>query len=178
MISDDSLDAWDDQGPPICFNNREIRKMLELAHAGKDDVFYDLGSGWGHNLIIALTEFDVKKAVGIEDDRERYHVSVNRMKKWKIPKDRWAIVPGRFEDVLANKVPQASPREASIVFYGRSTDESTLNGIARNLSSGDDSLTITTVSFQKSCQSKTIFPSTSQLHRSEDRPLNWNGSEQ
>jgi hypothetical protein len=134
LISEDSLDTWDIQGPPICFNNLQIRKMLELAHAGKDDVFYDLDSGWGQNLIIALTEYDVKKAVGVEDDRDRYDFSVKRLKEWKIPKKRWEIVPRRFEDVLSGKAPQANPHEASMIFYGLANDESILNDIARNLS--------------------------------------------
>jgi len=133
VISDDTISSWEDQGPPICFNNQLIRKMLKLASAGKDDVFYDLGSGWGQNMIIALSEFKVKKAVGIEDDRERYDVSTKRLRKWKIPESRWAVVPQRFEKVLGEKVPDASLREATIVFYGLSTDISTLNSIARNL---------------------------------------------
>jgi precorrin-6B methylase 2 len=136
VILENTIGSWEDQGPPICFNNREIRKMLELAKVGRDDVLYDLGSGWGQNLIIALTEFDVKKAIGVEDDRERYQISVNRLRKWHIPQERWVVIPGRFEKVLAQKVPQANPLEATVIFYGLSTDRFTLNNISRNLRTG------------------------------------------
>ena len=40
-------------GPAILFTNPEIRRMLKLAGAGQRDVFFDLGCGWGQNLIIA-----------------------------------------------------------------------------------------------------------------------------
>ncbi len=43
-----------------------VRKMLELAEAGPNDIVYDLGAGDGRIVIIAAREFNVKKAVGIE----------------------------------------------------------------------------------------------------------------
>ncbi len=43
-----------------------VRKMLELAGAGSDDIVYDLGAGDGRVVIIAVREFGVKKAVGVE----------------------------------------------------------------------------------------------------------------
>ncbi|MFH7903012.1 MAG: hypothetical protein QXQ19_00895, partial [Candidatus Aenigmatarchaeota archaeon] len=43
-----------------------IRKMLKLAKVNRRDVLYDLGSGDGRVLRIAVKEFKVKKAIGIE----------------------------------------------------------------------------------------------------------------
>ncbi len=43
-----------------------VRKMLELAGAGPNDIVYDLGAGDGRIVIIAVREFNVKKAIGIE----------------------------------------------------------------------------------------------------------------
>lgn len=136
VILDVSLEDWTGEGPPIRFTNREIRKMLYLADAGKDDVFYDLGSGWGQNLIIAVTEYDVKKAVGIEDHRDRFHASVRRFEKRKIPQDRWTIICNRFEKVLAGKVKEVDPKEATIMFYGLETDLAILKSIAGVLADG------------------------------------------
>ncbi len=53
-------------GPEVAQSNRNIRKMLQLARASKSDVFYDLGCGRGQLCIIAVTEFGVKRAVGID----------------------------------------------------------------------------------------------------------------
>ncbi|MEM5820067.1 MAG: SAM-dependent methyltransferase [Candidatus Aenigmatarchaeota archaeon] len=43
-----------------------IRKMLKLAKVNRKDVLYDLGSGDGRVLRIAVKEFKIKKAIGIE----------------------------------------------------------------------------------------------------------------
>jgi ribosomal protein L11 methylase PrmA len=48
-----------------------VRAMLKLAEAGPDDIVYDLGCGDGRILIMAVKEFGVKKAVGIDKDPDR-----------------------------------------------------------------------------------------------------------
>ena len=58
-------------GPEDYQSNRYIRKILRLAQASKRDVFYDLGCGRGQLCIIAVKEFGVKRAVGIEMHRGR-----------------------------------------------------------------------------------------------------------
>jgi cyclopropane fatty-acyl-phospholipid synthase-like methyltransferase len=73
-------------GPAIMFPNPEIRRMLNLAAVGPKDIFYDVGCGWAQNLIIALTEFDVKKAIGLENDSSRYEVASKRIKQLGLTK--------------------------------------------------------------------------------------------
>ena len=53
-------------GPEDYQSNRHIRKLLTLARAARRDVFYDLGCGRGQLCVVAVTEFGVRKAVGIE----------------------------------------------------------------------------------------------------------------
>lgn len=72
--------------------------MFDLANLDKDDTFYDLGSGWGQSLIIALTEYGVKFAVGIEQDKERQSVSIERLKKRGLGSQS-KIVSGDFQDL-------------------------------------------------------------------------------
>lgn len=45
--------------------------MLRFGGAGKNDVFYDLGCGAGQLCIIAVEEFNVRKAVGIDYHKGR-----------------------------------------------------------------------------------------------------------
>ena len=47
-----------------------VRAMLGLAGASVNDIVYDLGCGDGRVLLVAVEEYRVKKAVGIEDDPE------------------------------------------------------------------------------------------------------------
>jgi precorrin-6B methylase 2 len=136
MIDDVCLDDDEDKGYPILFTNTEIRKMLSLAKAGPRDVFYDLGSGWGQNLIVALTEFKVSKAVGIEQDRERHHVSQERLENRRIPAERVSVARDEFERVLSGRAKGVNLLDATIVFYGLSTNKEILNGIKKRLRDG------------------------------------------
>jgi predicted RNA methylase len=58
-------------GPEDYQSGRHIRKILNLARASRGDVFYDLGCGRGQLCIVAVAEFGVKRAVGIEMHRGR-----------------------------------------------------------------------------------------------------------
>ncbi|SHO47071.1 hypothetical protein NSIN_30337 [Nitrosotalea sinensis] len=108
-------------GPPIMFTNPHIRKMFNFVNASNDDVFYDLGSGWAQNIIIGITEFNLKKCIGIESDEDRYQNSIRRLKKYKIPKNRAKIIHGKFEDLFENKIKGVNLKEATIIFYGLET---------------------------------------------------------
>src|SRR5437867_3724337 len=110
--------------------------MLTLAGVGPPDVFYDLGSAWGQNLIIAVTEFHVKRAVGIERDRERHHVCTERLKKWRIPPSRGTATLEDFYRVLAGRVKGVDLGEATVVFYGLSTDKFIIDRLKRHLKKG------------------------------------------
>jgi len=57
------------------------RAMLKLANAGPDDIVYDLGCGDGRILILATKEFNVKKAVGIDNDPRRIAEAIENAKK-------------------------------------------------------------------------------------------------
>jgi methylase of polypeptide subunit release factors len=48
-----------------------VTSMLRMAHVGKDDVVYDLGSGDGRIVIAAVKEFGAARGVGIEIDGAR-----------------------------------------------------------------------------------------------------------
>ena len=101
-------------GDPIRFTNQQIRRMLTLAKAGKDDVFCDFGSGFGQNLVIALTEFDVKKAIGVESDDTRAWRSGQRLEDLGLDeKGKGKIIFGPFEDFDDKAL-----GKVTILFYG------------------------------------------------------------
>src|SRR5712692_7647323 len=131
-------DLWndDDTGPAICFTNAEIRKMLRLANAGPEDTLLDLGSGWGQTLIVALTEFGVKRAMGVELLAGRYKTAIDRLEKWSvlrhdIARDRWHIARKHFDSVLTGKDETIRLQDATIIYYALETDKWTLNQITR-----------------------------------------------
>ena len=119
-------------GPPILFTNIDIRRMLRLAKAGPRDVFYDLGCGWAQNLIVAATEFNVKKCVGVERDKRRYHKAVQRLKARSLT-SKVRIIRGNFEDMIDGGLRDEDFKEATIVFYGLSTSADFLERLSEKM---------------------------------------------
>lgn len=58
-----------------------VKRMLELAEVGPDDIHYDLGSGDGRIAIAAVRDFKAKKAVGIDLDPARIAESKENLAK-------------------------------------------------------------------------------------------------
>ena len=58
-------------GEDVNLQDDALREIFEFASLGKNDVFYHLGCGNGHGLSIALEEFGIKKAVGIDNNNEK-----------------------------------------------------------------------------------------------------------
>lgn len=114
--------------------------MFRLADLDKRDVFYDLGSGWGQTLIVALTEFKVKKAVGIEEDKERHSVCMERLKKWDRIDPTISLcgksVLGDMDDLFRGRLPEANLNEATVVFYGLATDTRLKTKLSSRMSDG------------------------------------------
>ncbi|MDE1826210.1 MAG: methyltransferase domain-containing protein [Thaumarchaeota archaeon] len=48
-----------------------LSEIFEFASLSKNDIFYHLGCGNGHSISIALEEFGVKKAIGVDNNSEK-----------------------------------------------------------------------------------------------------------
>lgn len=105
-------DEYWNQGDPIRFTNPETRQMLALAKAGKEDVFCDFGAGFAQNVIVALRDFEVKKAIGVESDDTRAWRSGKRLEELGLDK-KGKIIFGAFEDVSDTLL-----KRVTILFYG------------------------------------------------------------
>lgn len=136
LIDDVYLEDDRYKGEPILFTNQEIRKMLSLANLGRDDVFYDLGCGWGQNLVVALTEGNTRTVVGIEQEEDRQKVALERLDTWAKArpelKGRYRVILGDFERLFEGTLEGATLKEATVVFYGLSTYKKLIEGIRKN----------------------------------------------
>jgi len=80
-----------------------LREIFEFASLNKDDVFYHLGCGSGNSLAIALEEFGVKMAVGIDNNDQKIKTAKNLLEKKKL--SRYAL---RCEDILQSDISDAT----------------------------------------------------------------------
>ncbi len=62
-------------GNDVQLPEHSFREIFEFANLSKDDVFYHLGCGDGKGLAIALEEFGVRKAIGIDINRKKIEQS-------------------------------------------------------------------------------------------------------
>jgi precorrin-6B methylase 2 len=79
------LEGQDDIGPATALSPKERRTLIDFAKIGKNDVFYDLGSGNGRLVVDVVKKTKAKRAVGIEVDYHRFCNSV-RYAQREVPK--------------------------------------------------------------------------------------------
>lgn len=58
-------------GEDVQLPEHSIREIFEFCELGKNDIFYHLGCGNGKAIKIAIEEFHVKSAIGIDIDVEK-----------------------------------------------------------------------------------------------------------
>ncbi len=114
-------------GPEVAQSNRQIRKMLRLAKISRNDVFYDLGCGRAQPCIIAVTEFGLRRAVGIDSHKGRASKAGQHVKRMRLS-DRIEIRNENFYD--------SDLTEATVVYNGLIEDWGDLQFYDANLGKG------------------------------------------
>lgn len=71
-------------GQDVQLPDNAFREIFRFSQLNKDDVFYHLGCGNGKGIAIALEEFSIKKAVGIDNDKEKISLAKKLLEERKI----------------------------------------------------------------------------------------------
>jgi len=71
-------------GQEVQLPDHAFREIFRFAKLNEYDVFYHLGCGNGKGIAIALEEFGAKKAVGIENDKEKISSAKKLLEERKI----------------------------------------------------------------------------------------------
>ena len=58
-------------GEDVQLPENSFREIFDFVKLGKNDIFYHLGCGDGTGLRVAIDEYQVKKAVGIDNDSKK-----------------------------------------------------------------------------------------------------------
>lgn len=83
-----------------------VKRMLQIADVGKNDIVYDLGCGDGRIVIAAVRDFGAKRGVGVDLDPQRIRESNENARKAGVT-DKVQFIEG---DLF-----QADIREATVV---------------------------------------------------------------
>jgi hypothetical protein len=66
-------------GEDVQLPDRSFREIFDFVNLGEGDVFYHLGCGDGNGIIISLEEYNVKRAVGIDINKDKVKLAKDRM---------------------------------------------------------------------------------------------------
>ena len=80
-----------------------LRRIFKFLDLNEKDIFYHLGCGDGKGIAIASEEFNVKKAVGIENNKENIQQAEKLLKKKNLKN-----IELLFEDVKTAKINDAT----------------------------------------------------------------------
>ena len=80
-----------------------LRKIFEFLNLDESDIFYHLGCGDGEGIKIALQEFHVKNAIGIDNDKEK----IQRVKQLA-EKNQLKDAKFLYDDVITSKIDDAT----------------------------------------------------------------------
>jgi len=100
-LPDNLLSGEDVQLPEKSF--RDIFKFVEL---GKDDIFYHLGCGDEKGIEIAINEFGVNKAVGIDNNLEKIERTKEILKDKKIN-----------AELICENIEESDITDASVILF-------------------------------------------------------------
>jgi len=71
-------------GQDVQLPDNAFREIFRFAQLNKNDMFYHLGCGNGKGIAIALEEFGIKKAVGIDNNKEKLSLAKKLLEEKKI----------------------------------------------------------------------------------------------
>ena len=90
-------------GDNIQLPDSSLRKIFEFLNIDENDIFYHLGCGDGTGIKMALQEFHVKNAIGVDNNKEKIQQAVKLLEKN-------CLNGGKFlcEDILTTKIDDAT----------------------------------------------------------------------
>ena len=93
-------------GEDVQLPEKSLREIFKFADLGKNDIFYHLGCGNEKGVEIAIKEFNVKKAVGIDNNSEKIQNSKVCLKEKNIQ--------GQF---ICSNIENSNILEASVILF-------------------------------------------------------------
>jgi len=90
-------------GEDVELSDETLREIFRFVNLTKNDIFYHLGCGKGNSIIIALEEFMVKKAIGIDNNKEKISQGQELLQKKHITNGSF-----RHQDITISDINDAS----------------------------------------------------------------------
>jgi len=121
-------------GEDVELPDETLREIFRFVKLTKNDIFYHLGCGKSNSITIALEEFTVKKAIGIDNNKEKVSQGQEVLQKKHITNGSF-----RHQDITISDI-----SDASVILFWFSDEKIIEKMIPRfqNLKSGCKIITI------------------------------------
>ena len=121
-------------GEDVELPDETLREIFRFVKLTKNDIFYHLGCGKSNSITIALDEFTVKKAIGIDNNKEKVSQGQEVLQKKHITNGSF-----RHQDITISDI-----SDASVILFWFSDEKIIEKMIPRfqNLKSGCKIITI------------------------------------
>ncbi|MCH8860712.1 MAG: SAM-dependent methyltransferase [Thaumarchaeota archaeon] len=120
-------------GEDVQLPEKSLREIFKFADLGKNDIFYHLGCGNEIGIEIAINEFKVKKAVGIDNNPEKIQHAKEILEQKNIQ-----------GQLICNNIEESDISDASVILFWF-TDDNLINKMLKkfeNLKPGTKIITI------------------------------------
>lgn len=102
-------------GEDVQLPEKAFREIFKFADLGEDDIFYHLGCGDEKGIEIAVSEFNVKKAVGIDNNSEKIKLAKKNLEQKNIP-----------GELICKNIEDSDISDATVILFWF-TDENIIN---------------------------------------------------
>ena len=99
-------------GEDVQLSEKSFREIFKFVNLGKDDIFYHLGCVNEKGVEIAINEFKVKKAVGIDNNFEKIQQAKKNLEKKKIQ-----------GEVICKDIIESEISDASVILFWFTDDD-------------------------------------------------------
>lgn len=100
-------------GDDVQLPDHAFREIFEFIKLDKKDIFYHLGCGNGRGLTIALEEFGVKKAIGIDSNGKKIKNAENELQEKKLANGK----------VLEEDILDSNFNDATVILFWFTNEE-------------------------------------------------------
>ena len=102
-------------GEDVQLPEKSLREIFKFSNLGKNDIFFHLGCNNEKGIEIAINEFEVKKAIGIDNNLEKIQKAQNNIKEKNIN-----------AKVIHQNIEESDISEATVILFWF-TDENIIN---------------------------------------------------
>lgn len=99
-------------GESVELPKRSVKDIFKFVELGENDILYHLGCGKGESLTIALKDFGVKKAVGIDNNAEKLSIAGKNLEENDI-----------HAELINDDIRNASFDEATVILFWFTDEE-------------------------------------------------------